>query len=290
MQSAPTRAAGLTLGWHGRREPEQQRCPRAGDAPPLPSPARAPGCRAAPPHSPTAPAPLSCHPSRPPPRGQSGPCNPGLAIAKEPARPQPRFRCPRRRPPRRSAPAATGDGLPLPSHNPREPPQRRATITAAATAETLRRGLRARRRRQQEAWRGAQRPGPAQAPPRAPRTLPPLPPYPPPPRRPCRAHRARAREVARESEPVGRSRAGPAPRVVPLLRLGSRGQPCKVTEPRERARPPCPCKASGKAGPAQAALREPARLPYRCHCALPTLQGGGNRSRPENAHGRPFLP
>lgn len=69
VQSAPTRAAQLTLGWHGRREPEQ-RCPRAGDAPP---PARAPGCRAAPPHSPAAPAPLSCHPSRPPPRGSTDP-------------------------------------------------------------------------------------------------------------------------------------------------------------------------------------------------------------------------
>ncbi|XP_059132731.1 pikachurin [Peromyscus eremicus] len=291
-KSAPTRAAaGLTLGWHGRREPEQRWPQSRGRAPPsLPRtrsrlPRRAPAL--------TDRSRAAILPSQPAaaPGGSPDPATRDLqSRSSQPDNSRGSGVPVVPRAGRLQRPPATGCRCPLTT--PREPPQRQATITAAATAETLRRGLRARRRRQQEAWQGAQHPGPAQAPPRAPRTLPP-PPHPPL-RRPCGAHRARAREVARESEPlgrsVGRSRAGPAPRVVPLLRLGSRGQPCKVTEPRERAQPPCRCKASGKAGPAQAALREPARLPYRCHCAMQTLQGGGNRSRPENAHGRPFLP
>lgn len=143
---------------------------------------------------------------------------PGTAIAKEPAD------------------DSHLSGLPVPSQTgsrghrrraaaalpePRGPPQRQATITAAATAETLRRGLRARGRRQQKAWRGAQHPGPAQAPPRAP--------VPPPPlagpaartgRGPERARVSRSRSVARG--PSAQGGASAETRVAPQALQGHR--------------------------------------------------------------------
>lgn len=194
VQSAPTRAARLTLGWHGRREPEQ-RCPRAGDAPPpspLPLQAAAPRPRT---HPPLPRRYLAIPAGRRP--GAARTLQPGTAIAKEPAD------------------DSHLSGLPVPSQagsrghrrraaaalpEPREPPQRQATITAAATAETLRRGLRAPGAAPAKSLAGGAAPRPRPGP--APRARTPSSP-----RRPRRAHRARAREGARESEPLGRARA-----------------------------------------------------------------------------------
>lgn len=112
VQSAPTRAARLTLGWHGRREPEQ-RCPRAGDAPPLPPsrsrlPRRAPALTRR-----SRAAILPSQPAAAP--GQHGPCNPGLQSRR--SRPT-TATFPASLSPRRPAPEATDDGPPLPSQNP----------------------------------------------------------------------------------------------------------------------------------------------------------------------------